>query len=138
MTAPAASCIVFALSMTTLAESLGLNPEKKLDLLEAVAELDAIILDDNISVKELFTKMLETHAYRRSVYTRLINGTLPPAVECKIIDHVAGKPVDRIEFEDKTKSVDHLTLQELHARHEQTITAMQKIIAAQNVEARQH
>jgi hypothetical protein len=126
--------------MTTLAETLGLTSgapsEATSQDAEALEEFEAIEVDSNVSMKELFTKMLETRAYRRSIYIRLVTGSLPPAVECKIIDHVAGKPVDRIEIEDKTKSVDHLSIEELHERQERTLMAMKKILDAQNTESR--
>lgn len=125
--------------MVSLAEALGLvdsTPEIGVANQEAAAadELDAIEVDDNITLKELLKRMLETKSYRRSIYMRLITGTLPPAVECKIFDHVMGKPVDRIEIEDTTKNVDGLSLEELHERHQITVDAMRKILAAQQVQ----
>lgn len=118
--------------VTTLAESLGLaaaaTPAEA--AIDAQLELEAIEVDPNISTKELLSRMLETKAYRRSIYMRLVNGSLPPAVECKIYDHVMGKPIDRVEFKDKTEDVESLTLEELHERQEQNILAMQKILVA--------
>jgi len=131
--------------MTSLADSLaGKIPQDKasdaddayISDVEALAEFAALDIEPNIGMKELFARMLETKAYRLSVYQRLITGNLPPAVECKILDHVVGKPVDRIEIEDTTKSVDHLSLEELHERHNRTVAAMQKIIAAGQAEPR--
>jgi hypothetical protein len=121
----------------SLAEALGLNTkaDDKVSAAEErlLEELDHII-EPGIGIKEFFKRILESQAYRRSVFMRVATGTLPPAVECRIVDHVEGKPVDRVEFEDKTNSVDRLTLEELHERHSRTVMAMQKILQAKNAE----
>jgi hypothetical protein len=144
--------------LTTLGETLGmtakaaaadeksasdgsLSPEEQLKLLlvkEALDELESIEVDETLSTKELLTRMLETKAYRRSLFMRLVNGTLAAAVETKIHDHVLGKPVDRLEIEDKTQHVDNMTLDELHERQQRITAAMAKILEAGTTEGPTH
>lgn len=137
--------------MTSLAQALGLDATRAAETVDADAsataaeiierekileEFDAIVIDASTNLKQLFSQMLDTTAYRRAVYVRLVTGQLPAALECKILDHVMGKPIDRIEIADTTKNIDSLTLEELHERQSRTIAAMQKIITAQSAEPR--
>lgn len=44
--------------------------------------------------------------YRASILRRIRNGDLPPAVECRLLDHALGKPIDRVETKDTTDVAD--------------------------------
>lgn len=44
--------------------------------------------------------------YRASILRRIRNDDLPPAVECRLLDHALGKPIDRVETKDTTEVAD--------------------------------
>lgn len=50
-----------------------------------------------LTVKEFCRGVLESQEYRKSVIQRVILGSLPPAVECRMYDYAYGKPPDRVE-----------------------------------------
>lgn len=118
--------------MASLADQLGLSTEPSASLKKSVDELEEIEISGDDSAASIFRKLLATAAYRRSLYVRLAAGILPPAVECKLLDHAYGKPVDRVEFEDKTVNVDKMSLDELHERHQRVMEAMSKIVASKS------
>lgn len=87
---------------------------------------DAIDLADS---KAFSLAVLNSREFRRYVVNGLILGELPAAVITRMMDHGWGKPVERVEFEDKTRAIEGLSLEELHDRHERITVAMTKIIA---------
>jgi hypothetical protein len=52
--------------------------------------------------KKFSKAVVESRQYRESIIRRIITDTLPPAVECRLLDHALGKPVERIEVSDTT------------------------------------
>lgn len=54
------------------------------------------------SAKEFCRAIVRSDEYRRSIYQRVIMGTLPHSIEQMIWDRAEGKVVERMEFEDKT------------------------------------
>ena len=69
-----------------------------------------------LTVKSLAKGILESVEYRRSVARRVADGTLPPAVECKLYEYAYGKPVDKVEINDKRNNLEDLSTEQLEAR----------------------
>lgn len=73
------------------------------------------------NVKDFCKGILESQEYRQSVVDRVSLGTLAPAVECRIYDYAYGKPVERVEFSDKSDPLDELTAEQLEDRARQLL-----------------
>lgn len=77
--------------------------------------------DDDQDIEQLsgpqFAKMiLGSSEYRKSLINRIILGELPAQVECLLYHHAFGKPIERLEVEDKTPSLENVSKKELELR----------------------
>lgn len=70
----------------------------------------------NSTGKEFSQKIVNSREYRQSLLRRLMADTLAPAVECRLLDHALGKPLERVEVEDKTIRLDQYTVEQLEER----------------------
>ncbi len=85
--------------MKSLAEHLGVEDPKP-DPAFAEEPTDEELL--SMSVRDFARGILRSRDYRRSILYRVRMGELPPAVETLLYHYAEGKPVDRLEVEDKT------------------------------------
>src|SRR4029453_16317983 len=65
--------------------------------------------------KTACSHLVDDPAYRTKLTTRLLSGTIAPAVECMLWHYAKGKPVERVELKD-TSNLSSLTDSELRAR----------------------
>lgn len=54
-----------------------------------------------VSVKDFCKGVLTSQEYRDSIRIRILLGTLPPAVECRMYEYAYGKPPERVEHTGK-------------------------------------
>lgn len=80
-----------------------LNPELASDVIDHDAP------PVKLTAKNFSKGILESPEYRASLMLRIVSGTLPPAVECRILDHALGKPVERVEVKDQSRSIEDLS-----------------------------
>lgn len=98
----------------SLAEFLGVLPQ--------VSEPDvdhptAKTLLDVADPKVFCQGILNSREFRQYVVSGITLGDIPPVVLTRIMDHGWGRPVERVEVEDKTeRGLEHLTLEELEQR----------------------
>lgn len=97
--------------MKSLAEYLGVNPEPGQPTLDA-PELDP----EQFSAQRFARMVLNSYEYRRSVFIRASVGELPAQVEVMLYHYAAGKPVERIEVEDKTPNADNMSKADIMKR----------------------
>lgn len=71
---------------------------------------------DSMSAKQFATAILTSRQYRESLLRRIIMDELPPGIEAKLMDYAWGKPVDRVEVEDKTKRLEDYSVDQLEER----------------------
>jgi hypothetical protein len=94
-----------------LAEALGIdNPDPKAAKPDAAAEVP------DLGARQFARTVLNSNQYRESVLRRILMNELPPAVETKLMDYAWGRPVERIEVEDKTTSYEEWSTDRLMAR----------------------
>lgn len=62
-----------------------------------------------LTAKTFSKGILESPEYRDSLFRRITNDTLPSAVECRILDHVFGKPVEHVEMRERLIAPENLT-----------------------------
>ena len=97
--------------MKTLADVLGVpDPNDETTSHQSVAPAP------KLSAKKFCRQVLESAEYRASLLRRIILDELPPAVECKMYEYAYGKPIARVELEDKTRALESVSLEELQAR----------------------
>lgn len=77
-----------------------------------------------LTAKNFSKAIVESRQYRESIARRVVTDTLPPAVECRILDHALGKPIERVEVKDRSRVYDNVSPESLHAR----IAFLQKVL----------
>lgn len=96
--------------MRTLADVLGVkDPENK----EAPEPTEP---PKKLSAKALSRELLNSKQYRASLLRRILADDLPPAVECRLMDYAWGKPIEKVEVDDKRKQLEQMSTQELRER----------------------
>jgi hypothetical protein len=70
----------------------------------------------DLSARDFATRVLSSVQYRESVTRRIVMDDLPPAVECRLMDYAWGKPVERVEVEDKTPTTNTVPIDEIENR----------------------
>lgn len=84
--------------MKSLAEALGV-----LTLIEeAAAAPPTVEPTAAVSAKAFCQSIIDSPEFRRYLRDGVLLGDLPTPIICKIMDHAWGKPVERLEVEDKT------------------------------------
>lgn len=58
-------------------------------------------IDFELQGKDFCEAIFNSREYRESIARRIRNDSLPSAVECKLLDHVLGKPIERHEVTGK-------------------------------------
>lgn len=69
-----------------------------------------------MTAKAFSQEILNSRQYRESLLRRIIFDELPPAVECKLMDHAWGRPVEKVQVEDTTPRFEELSIEELEQR----------------------
>lgn len=82
--------------MESLADFLGITPVKEGEQPSQPQKFT--------SAKAFCRALLASSEYRESLARRMTLGVLPPAVEVRLWDYAYGKPVEKIEIEDKTQA----------------------------------
>jgi hypothetical protein len=77
---------------------------------------DSIGLASKKTGKSFSRAVLESKQYRDSIVARVVAGTLPAAVECKMWDHAFGVPKQRVEVEDKTNPYENMSPEQIQTR----------------------
>lgn len=72
--------------------------------------------DKRVSARTICRDILNSRQYRESILQRIIFRELPPAVECRLWDYAYGKPVEKVEIDDKTERVENLTSEQLERK----------------------
>jgi hypothetical protein len=105
------SSILSTRCMKSLFESLGLSdpPQETLQPVPTVPLTKA-------TAKAFCRELLASPEYRMSLVGRMISGELPPALECKIWEYAYGRPVDRVEIDDKRGKLEELSSEQLEER----------------------
>jgi hypothetical protein len=93
-------------SMETLADFLGLTPR----------EPDRPAPPEKLTAKQFCEAVLNSREFRAYIQNGIALGDLPAAIVCRIMDQGWGKPVDRVEFEDKTNHLADLTAEQCEQR----------------------
>jgi hypothetical protein len=109
--------------MKSLAESLGLTTSGP----ETVQSDSSKATAKKQTAKSIAKDILESKDYKASLERRIINDTLPPAVEVMLHHFAYGKPVDKVEIRDKTDALAGLTLEQLQARATELAALAQKL-----------
>jgi hypothetical protein len=97
--------------MKSLAEHLGVKIEAGLPAQDA-PELDP----EQFSARDFARMVLCSYEYRRNVFMRVASDSLPPQVEVLLYHYAAGKPVERIEVEDKTPNATNMSKADIMKR----------------------
>ena len=58
-------------------------------------------IDFELTGVDFCRAVFESREYRESIARRIRNDSLPSAVECKLLDHAIGKPIERHEVTGK-------------------------------------
>ncbi len=103
--------------MKSLSEVLGTDPVTN----------DATSEPIKLSVKSLAKGILTSPQYRESLVRRIIAGTLPPAVECKLFEYAYGKPVDKVEIIDGRNNLEELSTEQLEAKARELVVLARKL-----------
>lgn len=69
-----------------------------------------------VTAKSFSREVLNSAEYRQSLLQRIMLGELPPHVECLLYHYAYGKPVERVEVEDVTPSIDNMTAEQCEQR----------------------
>ena len=100
--------------LQTLAEFLGTDQASNLP-----TELP------QLTVQDFCKGVLESREYRQSILQRIVLGTLPSAVELRMMDYGWGKPPERIEHTGKD------------GKPIETITEVRRVVIRVNAEQQQ-
>lgn len=112
--------------MESLAQFLGLtNTLAGEDLPDAPPAPDVARLSGSAFCRAL----VESREYRMALLARVSAGSLPPAVECRILDHAWGKTPMRLEVDDQ--SLESLTPERVREKLSRTQRLLQLLEAAQ-------
>ena len=103
---------MWGLAMESLAHFLGV-PEYG-----APADAEpARPFDQSITIRDFCRGVLRSRDYRLSILQRIRLGSLPPAVEIAMYHYAEGKPVERVEVEDKTPhALQDMSIEQLEER----------------------
>src|SRR5438477_7196033 len=82
----------------SLADTLGV-PDPRPETMRPATDFDTLL--DVSDPKVFCQKVLETREFRQYIMNGIALGDLPPAIMCRIIDHVWGKPPERVEHTGK-------------------------------------
>lgn len=82
--------------MESLAESLGLHIDR--DNKDRPLTADSL---EGLPFDEICRRILQSPEYRYSILARVQTGSLPPAVEIRLIDAAYGKAPDKLKIETK-------------------------------------
>ncbi len=85
----------------------------------------------SLTGQQFAQKVLSSPEFRSYIVRSLTLGELPPAILAKLMDHGWGKPADKVEFEDKTKTLEAMTRDEALAR----IDVLRAVISAKRDDA---
>ena len=97
--------------MKSLAEHLGVSLESGHPAPEA-PEFDP----EQYSARDFARSVLCSYEYRRSVLQRVLLGELPAQIEVLLYHYAAGKPVERLEIEDKTPMAATMSKEDVEQR----------------------
>ncbi len=96
------------------------NPKSLAEALGTVdlhADNAPCVTDDFESLGPLdATKIVNSADYRYSIFLRVRAGTLPPAVECRLLDLALGKPVTRVTTETIETPFESATIEDIEER----------------------
>lgn len=92
-------CASSGVSMKSLAEALGVS---SLEAEAAATPLKPVEPTPSVSAKEFCQSIIDSPEFRRYLRDGITLNDLPTPIICKIMDHAWGKPVERLEVEDKT------------------------------------
>lgn len=96
--------------MKTLFESLGFDNDEMPE-----SSLSENSLTD-ISGEDFCKRIVNSPEYRISLLSRIANGRLAPAVECRILEHAWGKVTDKLEVKQTSNDLEHLSAEKLEER----------------------
>ena len=71
---------------------------------------------DKLTIKDFCKHVLRSKDYREMLLLRVQLGTLPPAIETLLYHYAEGKPVERVEFKDKTDPLEDFTAEQCQER----------------------
>lgn len=99
--------------MKSLAEHLGaVDPRPET---EQVVE-DVAALADVSDPAEFCKLIVKSREFRQYLMNGITLGDLPSAVVCRVMDHAWGKPIERVEVDDKASRLENATPEQLEAR----------------------
>lgn len=81
------------------------------------------------SARRFAQRLLKTKIYRESIQRRMILHELSPAVECLLLYYAFGKPVEKVQVEDTTPTMETMSLADMKKRAEflmRVINAMEE------------
>jgi hypothetical protein len=109
--------------MKTLADVLGLPSveEEMRQRAEAQGAQPSVVSEpepdpETLSAKDFAKKILNSKEYRQSIRDRIQLHSLPPGIETLFYHYAFGKPVDKLEVNDTTVSLDNVSLDSLKER----------------------
>ena len=102
--------------MKSLADYLGVADQKESDSSDSPAASAPASTPTKLTVKSFAREVLNSREYRQSILNRVLLGDLPPAVECLLYHYAYGKPVERLEVEDTTPTVDNMSPEQCEQR----------------------
>lgn len=109
--------------MKSLADALGISDETQPD-----ATPEAYV--EPRTAKEFALSILNSEEYRKSLRQRVTLGILPPAVESWLLNTGWGKPVERVEVDNKRIDLENATLDELRQRNSILDNYIESIVTA--------
>ena len=83
---------------------------------------------EHLSGQEFAKLIVSSFEFRSYIKTGLYEGNIPAAVVTNLMNRAWGKEPDRVEFEDKTKTLESLPREELQKR----IAAVTALLALQD------
>lgn len=105
--------------MKTLADALGLPSVEEEMRQRAAGGTVSDTLDqepETLTAKEFAKRILNSREYRQSIKDRISLHALPPGLEVLLYHYAFGKPVDKLEVNDTTVSLDNVSLDSLKER----------------------
>ena len=93
--------------MKSLYDALGL-PESS--PVTPKPSMQDVLLDEiaDMSGEEFCKGIINSREYKLSVIERVIAKTLPPAVECRLLDHAFGKPPTKLEHTGTIENIERV------------------------------
>lgn len=68
------------------------------------------------SAKEFARQCLGSPEYRASIFRRILTDELSPQMECRLWDYAWGKPLERMQIEDKSTNLEDAPVELLEQR----------------------